>query len=153
MENLNESYPLNLTSTRRRDLLPWWVKFFCWFFMLFGVTAIICLIAGLLGFYPVMSFYGFETNEPTSPIGLLLIAVCLFNGYTAFLLWFEKNNAIGIARANAIVGIVVCVVSMIVMPFFQNGFKLTFRLELILLALYYRKLTQIEDDWQSKVHL
>jgi hypothetical protein len=151
MENFDESYLLEFTTVRRRDLLPWWIKLFCWFFMLFGVAAIFCLVLGLLGYSASMSFYGFETQEPTSPIGLLIIATTLSNGYSAFLLWFEKDYAIGVAKANAIGGIALCVISMIVMPFFQDGFKITFRLELVLLIIYYRKLSQIESSWQAKV--
>lgn len=29
-------------TERRRKLLPWWIKVFCWIFMLFGVLSVVC---------------------------------------------------------------------------------------------------------------
>ena len=151
MQNSDNSFFFDGLPIRRRDLLPWWIKAFCWLFMAFGAVAIICLIAGLLGYPANLSFYGFETTAPLSPIGLLLIATMLFKGYSAYQLWSEKNNAIMVARVDAILGICLCIVSMFVMPFFQDGFKLTFRLELVLLFLYCFKLNRIEEAWQAAV--
>jgi len=147
MENVDNSLLFGELLVRRRNLLPWWIKTFCWLFMVIGAGAIICLIIGALG-YPVdLSFYGFKTTAPISPIGLLLIAVILFKGYSAYLLWFEENNAIKIARVDALVGVCLCIVSTFVMPFFQSGFKFTFRLELVLLFIYWFKLNRIGDAW------
>ena len=147
MEHIDDPLPFGTLSIRRRDLLPWWIKAFCWLFMLMGVVSIVCLLAGALGYPASLSFYGFETTTPLSPIGLLLIAVMLFKGYSAYQLWFERDNAIAIARADAIIGVCLCIVSMVVMPFFQDGFKLTFRLELVLLVFYWYKLNRIADAW------
>ena len=78
----------------------------------------------------------------------MLLAVMLFKGYSAYLLWFEKNNAIKIARVDALIGVCLCIVSMFVLPFIQDGFNLTFRLELVLLFIYWFKLKRIEDAWE-----
>ena len=147
MEHIDDPLQFGTLSIRRRDLLPWWTKAFCWLFMLMGVVSIVCLLTGALGYQASLSFYGFETTTPLSRIGLLLIAVMLFKGYSAYQLWFERDNAIAIARADAIIGVCLCIVSMVVMPFFQDGFKLTFRLELVLLVFYWYKLNRIADAW------
>ena len=149
MENIDNSLLFGDFPIRKRSLLPWWIKAFCWLFMLMGAVAIICLIAGFLGYPASLSFYGFETKAPLAPVGLMLIAVMLFKGYSAYLLWFEKNNAIKIARIDAFIGICLCIVSMFVLPFFQDGFKLTFRLELVLLFIYWFKLNRIEDACEA----
>lgn len=135
---------------RRRKLLPWWIKFFCWFFMLFGVLAFICLILGFTSIKPALSFYGFETNEPFSLIGLLIIFTGTFKGFTAYLLWFEKNKAIIFGKIDAIIGIVLCIISMVVLPFLQEDFNLTLRLELVLLIPFYLKLKRIQNEWSSR---
>lgn len=134
-------------TVRRRKLLPWWVKMFCWIFILFGVLSVVCLILGFTSIKPDLAFYGFETNEPFSLIGLLVISVGIFKGITAFSLWFEKDNAIQLGKIDAVIGIVLCVISMLVLPFIQDGFNITLRLELALLIPFFIKLTKIQKKW------
>lgn len=137
------------TNQRRRELLPWWIKVFCWIFMLFGLLSIACLILGFTNLKPSLAFYGFETNEPFSLYGLIVISVGILKGIAAFSLWFEKDFAIKIGKIDAIVGITLCVISMLVLPFFQNGFSIKIRLELALLIPYLIKLNKIQNKWKS----
>ena len=134
---------------RRRKLLPWWIKVFCWIFMLFGLLSFVCLILGFTNIKPSLAFYGFETNEPFSLYGLVVISVGLLKGITAFALWFEKDFAIKIGKVDAIIGIVLCVISMLVLPFLHDEFKITIRLELALLIPYLIKLNKIDKEWES----
>ncbi len=136
-------------SKRRRTLLPWWIKVFCWFFMFFGIMAIVCLFLGLTNVKPALAFYGFETNEPFSPVGLLVIVVGILKGVTAFALWFEKDYAIEIGKIDGITGMVLCLVSMVVLPFLQDPFHLVVRLELVLLIPFVNKLNTIRKEWES----
>lgn len=138
------------TEIRRRKLLPWWIKFFCWVFMLFGFLAFVCLILGFTNLKPSLALYGFESNEPFSINGLLVIIIGLFKGVTAFALWFEKDFAIQFGKIDAIVGIIACVFAMLVLPFFQEGFNVTIRLELILLIPFLIKLNKIQKPWAAK---
>ena len=50
----------------RRKLLPWWIKTFCWIFMVMGVCVIGALIASPFTTSFQLSIYGFETNTPFS---------------------------------------------------------------------------------------
>ncbi|MCF7569450.1 hypothetical protein L3X37_13935 [Sabulilitoribacter arenilitoris] len=133
---------------RRRKLLPWWIKIFCWIFMFFGIMAFICLILGFTNIKPSLSFYGFESNEPFSLIGLLVISIGILKGITAFALWFEKDFAIKIGKIDAIVGIVLSIISMLVLPFLKEGFSITIRLELALLIPFLIKLNKIQKEWE-----
>ncbi len=137
-------------TERRRKLLPWWIKVFCWIFMLFGVLSLVCLILGFTNIKPALAFYGFETNEPFSLFGLLVISIGLLKGITAFSLWFEKDNAVKIGKIDAIFGIILCVISMIVLPFLQESFKVTIRLELALLIPFLIKLNRIQKNWKLR---
>ena len=132
---------------RRRKLLPWWIKVFCWIFMFFGLMSFICLILGFTNIKPALAFYGFETNEPFSLTGLIVISVGLLKGITAFALWFEKDFAIKIGKIDAILGIMLCIVSMLAIPFLQETFSITLRLELALLIPFLIKLNKIEKTW------
>ncbi|MFL0354774.1 hypothetical protein [Xanthomarina sp. GH4-25] len=134
---------------RRRKMLPWWIKIFCWIFMLFGLLSFVCLILGFTNIKPDLAFYGFETNEPFSLYGLIVISIGLLKGVTAFALWFEKDFAIKIGKIDAIIGIALCVMSMVVLPFIQDGFNITLRLELVLLIPFLIKLNKIQKEWES----
>ena len=134
---------------KRREMLPWWIKIFCWIFMLFGILSFVCLILGFTNIKPALAFYGFETNEPFSLYGLIVITVGILKGITAFALWFEKDFAIKIGKIDAIIGIILCGISMFILPFIQDGFTLTIRLELALLIPYLIKLNKIQNEWES----
>lgn len=139
---------------RRRKLLPWWMKFFCWMFMLFGLTVPFGLVFAILGYSFNLELYGMETNNPRTFTGALLIVLFLIKGAAAFGLWFEKDWGINVARADAILGIIVCGVSMTIIPMIvamQGGsfsFKLPF--ELFLLALYLWKLNSMRTQWSLR---
>lgn len=137
-----EKKPVN-----RRALLPAWIKVFCWLFMIMGVAGIAAFLAGIFGFTASLSFYGFETNEPISLLGSFIIAIIVFKGFTAYSLWFEKDNAIQLGKIDAIAGIVICFISMVVIPIFVKNIGVTLRLELALLIPYYYKLESLKKVW------
>ena len=133
----------------RRQLLPWWIKIFCWLFMILGAGCVVGLIVGALGYTFALSIYGFETQNPLSLMGILICLILLYKGFTAYSLWFEKDYAINISKIDAVCGIVLCVISMFIMPFLAEEFKITIRLELLLLIPYYMKLNRIEYEWDN----
>jgi len=133
----------------RRKLLPWWIKTFCWIFMILGGCAVLSLLLNL--FIPTveLSVYGFSSNTAFSGTGIFIIAVMIFKGYTAFLLWFEKPSAISIGKIDAVCGIVICIASMFIHPFTSDDGYLPLRLEILLLIPYYRRLNKIEYEWDN----
>lgn len=151
MENIEEKSPFETLdkSKRRRELLPWWIKVFCWVFMLFGIAGIICFVLGLFGLKPNLSFYGFTTNEPLSVYGILIIVVAIFKGITAYYLWSEKDEAMLFSKVDAIAGIGICLLFMILVTMNYIISNSVFRLELLLLAFYLWKIFKIEKEWDS----
>lgn len=133
----------------RRKLLPWWIKVFCWIFMILSVFAIGALITNLFVDNVNLSIYGFSTNNAYSGIGIFIIAIMLLKGYAAFSLWFEKPNAIMIAKLDAIVGVVICITSIFILPFTTENGHFSIRLEIILLIPYYLKVNNIEYEWDN----
>jgi len=140
-----------IVKPNRRQLLPWWMKFFCWLFMILGVAAIGCLLAGLFGIPESLALYGFETNQPFSLTGVIILIIAIFKGITAFSLWFEKDHAIILGTIDAITGIVLCVIFMVVLPYTIENFHATIRLELILLIPYLIKLKKIQPEWYQEL--
>ena len=148
---LEEDFTRPEDIKRRRSLLPWWIKTFCWIFLIFGSIAPIGLILGLLGIQFEISLYGLSTNNPISIDGLYLIGIFILKGITALGLWTEKDWAINLGIIDAILGIIVCGFMMFVNPFIniENGFHLNIRLELLLLIPYLIKLDKIKGDWKK----
>lgn len=126
----------NNVLTRRRDLLPTWIKIFLWIFLIGGAVAAGLLIAGSLITQTSLSLYGMNANHPYSMTGLLICSLFLFKGIVAYGLWFEQKWAPQAAIADAIIGIAVCLVMMAIIPFMYPSISFTLRLELIPLYFY-----------------
>ncbi len=146
---------------RRRKLLPWWIRFFTWVYMIFGVIAPLGLIAGIAGWQFNLSIYGLSTVQPLSIIGLVIICLFILNGLAAFGLWLEKDWAILYAKAAGYTGIVVCIFTMFIMPslfpphdnsiYFVNGStSISIRLELALLTPFVIRLSKIQREWKLR---
>jgi hypothetical protein len=135
-------------NSRRRTLLPLWIKVFCWIFMATGALAVFGLIASLLSFNFQFSLYGLQSNGLLSPAGLFIAFLFLLKGVAAFGLWMEKDWAIHLGMADAIIGIAVCTVVVLVLPWLEPHPQFVFRLELLLLVPYLRKLLQLKTAWK-----
>jgi hypothetical protein len=138
---------LELNPKRRKELLPWWIKIFAWIFVVFGAIAPFALIAGLLHYAFQLSILGLETNEPLSITGIVIISIFAFKGITAYGLIAEKSWAVKCGIVDAIVGIVICLLTMMVPSINHSGSSL--RGELILLIPYLIKMFKIKDDWEG----
>lgn len=137
------------TPIIRRKLSPWWIKTFCWIFMILAVCALSSLIVNLIVPIVHISLYGFSSDIAFSAIGLFIISIMVFKGFAAYSLWFEKPNAISIGKIDAICGVVICVVSMFILPFTIEDGHFSLRLEILLLIPYYIKLNKIEYEWDN----
>jgi hypothetical protein len=136
---------------RRRSLMPWWVKLFTWIFLVLGAISAMGFVAGFFGLNTDLSLYGLESNGPLSLAGLILLAIFLLKGITAFALWMEQDWAIHLGFADAILGILFCSFMMLVYPFLDGnagGFKL--RLELFVLVPYLRWLMKVKPLWERR---
>lgn len=141
------------SATRRRDLLPVWIKIFTWIFMVFGMIAPIAIVLGLSGTEFTLSLYGLETYQPISVLGLTILSLFIIKTIVAVGLWTEKSWAITLAIYDAIAGIAVCVFTMAVLPFImKNGLNINFRLELLILIPYLIKLYKIKPLWEDKAN-
>ncbi|WP_289658312.1 hypothetical protein [Flavobacterium panacagri] len=133
----------------RRKLLPWWIKVFCWIFMIMGVCAVGSLITNLFVPSVNLSLYGFSADRAYSGTGLFIISVMLLKAFAAYSLWFEKPNAIMIAKIDAVVGIAICIASLFILPFSVGNGHFSLRLEILLLIPYYLKVNKIEYEWDN----
>jgi hypothetical protein len=139
----------NNLLTRRRSLLPTWIKVFLWIFLIGGALAAIFLIAGSMMTHVSLSLYGMDANHPYSMTGLLICVLFLFKGIVAYGLWFEQKWAVQTAIADAIIGIAICLIMMAIIPFVYPTISFTLRLELIPLYFYLKKMQNIKKSWEN----
>lgn len=133
----------------RRQLLPWWIKTFCWIFMILTFCSICAVIANIFIPNINISLYGFSSDTAFSGTGIFIIAVMLLKGFAAYSLWFEKPNAISIGKMDAVCGVGICIISMFVLPFTAKDGHFSLRIEILLLIPYYMRLNKIEYEWDN----
>lgn len=134
----------NIKTIRRREILPWWIKFFSWVFMVAAVITCLTPIQFLFGQVPLISLYGFH-SDAFFPFSLLfLYFLFIMNGLVGYMLWFEKDKAIDFGKICVLIGIAACIGSFI---FSMVDGNFTIRLEVIALIIFYRKLSSIEYRW------
>jgi len=133
--------------TRRRDLLPWWIKAFIWLFLVFFAMVPVAIIWAF--FKPVfeLSLLGLSTNHPFSLIGFTILLLFCFKGIVAWGLWTEKDWAINLGKIDAIVSTAICI--LVVVYSLVSGNGISIRLELIVLGFYKYKLDKIQYDWEN----
>jgi hypothetical protein len=146
--DLKKNYTL---PDRRRKLLPFWIKFFCWMFMFTGAIVPLIFIFGLFTRNTHLEIFGFETNDPYTGIGVLVSVIFLLKGIVGYGLWFEKIWAVRAAIADGFTSIGVCIIQMILN--FAGTTHFTFRFEILLLILYLMKLKKILYDWENGYEL
>lgn len=144
--------------SRRRKLLPWWMKFFIWIFMFLSSYGLFMMFWEIIGspidlyFTGEVSIYGMETYDKYSLLGIFIITLILFKGLTAFMMWTEKDLAIKFGLIDASVGIIICITMMIVYPIFNlvNGFwNINLRFEILFLIPYLIKCWKLIKPWDE----
>lgn len=148
-ENLSQFDEFEAPNFKRRALIPLWIQVFCWLFMIMGLFAFLSFIMGLFGNSAGVEFYGLNDSSTLSLTGLTLTSVLLFKGFTAYSLWFEKDNAITLVKIDAATGIIICIAVMIITGITQGG-NFSLRFEILFLLAYFIKISNIEYSWYNK---
>jgi len=136
----------------RKKLLPLWIKIFTWIFLVISAFVPVVLILGVMGYNVQLALYGLETDEAYSLIGIIITAVFITKGITAFGLLKEKDWAIKSGIADAIIGITICTLVML-HPMINSDVKFSLRLELVALIPYLLKFLKIKTDWENFVKI
>ncbi|TPG44056.1 hypothetical protein [Flavobacterium pectinovorum] len=150
---LNANKVKNLSTRRRRDLIPKWIKFFVFLFLLLGFLGVCMIfIRTLMGSQIGEStIYGLESTVFFSPLGILIHAILIFKVVVSYGLWTEKDWAVKCGIIDAIFGLIVCITVMVILPFVASkGGKneLNLRFEILLLIPYLYQLLKIRREWE-----
>ncbi len=77
--------------TRRRNLLPLWIKIFLWFFLIGGLFAAVFLIIGPFLNKIDLSLYGITATHSYTLPGIITTLLLIYKGIVAYGLWFERK--------------------------------------------------------------
>lgn len=136
----------NLAPRFRRKLMPWWMRFFSWLFMIMGAFAV--PIFFVLFFNRNVTSSIFALDEAFPYFGQHLSAIIMvFNGFVGLWLWLEKKDAIRFAIICAVINIVTSLLSAVIL--IVNG-QITFRVEFIFAILFLVRVFTIKEEWENE---
>lgn len=148
MDDILDDHLLEKDISRRRDLLPLWIKIFTWIFLVLGPLVIAAAILTLLGRPTSFMLYGLNAWVLFSLEGILLVLLYQLKAVVAFGLWFEKDWAVRWAEVDGFIGIFICLFFLLVLPFIGGGVRL--RVELLFLIPYTLRMKEIRETWRER---
>ncbi len=141
----------------RKKMLPWWIKFFAWVFLVFGLIIPIILIIGLAGGQANIGLFGIGTRVPLSLAGIGLMLVYLLKAVTAYGLITQKDWAVKLALIDGIISLLLYLVKMfsgLLLTTYTSGAS-TFHslsLEIVIVIPYIYKMWKIKDEWEANTY-
>jgi|GEM_PF-344110 len=143
-------------AIRRRQLLPTWIKFFCWFFAIAGNLGALVMITIALGGYsksPV--FLAFSGNSYWTLLVLFNVGHMLLKGATGIMLLGEKDLAVRFAIADGILSLGSAIVGF-VNAYMHKTHEMVFAttilsliIQLLFIIPYLAKMVRIRDEWEE----
>jgi hypothetical protein len=133
----------------RKQLVPKWIKFFGWIFIILGVVAPLSYLASFSdGANSNFSLLGLEARGgEMTPMTLFTIALFISFGLSAYGLLFGRDWGMSACLATGYVGLVITV--LVTIAGFASG-MLTVRLEPLIQVPYLIKLHKIKPDWNGQ---
>jgi hypothetical protein len=139
----------------RKKMIPNWMKFFCYFFILLGTLSIVGLL--LPRFYlsigsiktggTEIALYGLHEINELSIMAAAIVGLFVLKAIVGYVLLAEKDWAIKIGMIDGGLGILICCLTMFVLPFF--GWDFHFSWELFFLLPYQARLWRIRLQWEE----
>src|SRR4030095_9790235 len=132
-----------INKVRRKDLLPWWIKVFSYIFLVFGILALPGIVSGILGYQFSLSFLGLTTTEPFSIDGIIIMTLFIFKSIISYGLLWEKDWAVILGIIDAILSILISLLTLFFSLYAYKGGNISLRLELVILIPYLIRLMKI----------
>lgn len=141
----------------RKKMLPSWIKFFAWMFLVMGIVAPIVIVMGLMGWPATISLFGFSTNEPFSFTGIVLTLVYILKAATGYGLVTQKNWAVKLALVDGIISLLLCILHLLgggaVSTEASGSFTFNrINLEIVIIIPYIYKMWKIKDEWEANTY-
>ena len=142
-----------LLFKKRTYKLPWWIKAGTILFLFTSHLIPIVLILSSFNFKLKIALYGFQTSNPTSKIGLLILLLFALKGIVAFGIFKEKIWAFRLGIIDSIIGIIICILQFGIIDLVANSTNITFefRLEILILIPYLIYLSKNKKSWSKMI--
>ncbi len=127
----------------RQSLLPFWIKFIGWCFIVFGILTAVASFASLLqgGDIHIAVFGFFYDGSPYAFVPISLVVLVCLNGVCAYSLLFSKNWAIDASLYVAYITLIVTVIG-------KLNFEINYlHFEFLLILPYLYTLHKIKRSW------
>jgi hypothetical protein len=140
-------------ETKRKKLVPLWIKIFGWFFIIMGIAVPLLFIVIIFINQPVtFEIFGLQhEGSPFDPMALLISAIIISLAVSAYGLLFGKTWGLTLCLITGYGGLIICLGTMIYSLIALS--ILTIRLELIAQIPYLLKLHKIKPFWNSNIPL
>jgi hypothetical protein len=141
----------------RKDLLPKWVRFFCWIFLVAGVLTPVLPMVGLFSSMQArFSLFGWEHfGSPLDLYSLLITAYLVLSGMAAFGLLWGKRWGWAAGMTVGILGLTLALGYMVVhSPLVESkgGYGFRFRLEPFFQIPFIVVLWRRRSSWLSRTN-
>ena len=143
----NNNMPSSSYDPKARwKLLPGWIRFFTWIFLLFSGYGIITGFASLFqGNLIEDDIYGLKVTK-LKKIGELILILNIIKILVVYGYFFQKDWAIKVGITDAILGIFLCIIVFIISISQSN---LNFPIQGVILLIYLVSLRSIRLKWES----
>lgn len=136
-----------VAEKNRKKLVPLWIKVIGWFFIVMSIAVpVLPIVAPLLHQPAKYEIFGLSyQGSPFAPMALLIFAIILTLGISAYGLLFGKHWGLNACIITGYGGVVICVGTMLY-SLLSVG-TLEIRLELLAQVPYLIKLNKIRHEW------
>ena len=148
MKISNNQQPKTISYDRRArwNLLPSWIQFFTFIFLLFSIFGIITGFNSLFqGNLIDDDIYGLSGTNIKN-IGELILIINMIKLLVVYGYFFQKDWAIKIGITDAIIGLFLCIIVLII-SVFQNN--LNFPFQGVILLIYLENIRPIRQKWEN----
>ena len=130
--------------TARKELLPKWVRFFSWPFLLFLTSPIILIVGMFIGDmrYSLFGISYYGSSLHLLPVFIILIMT--FHGIAAYGLLWSKRWGVNVGIACGLIGAILSVIGMMVA--FLHG-QVHFEFSIIAQVLFLIALFNVREKW------
>lgn len=137
---------IKLTIKNRKELLPAWIRFFSWIFLIFLISPLTFVFFLFLGHIDI-SLFGYNYSGPAwHPAPIIAMAIMTFNGIAAYGLLWGRRWGVKAGLICGIVGGLTSISSVFMALLMLSGrFDVTFIVQIF----FVRALFRVKEKWEG----
>ena len=136
---------------KRKEILPAWIRFFSWIFLIFCITPVIGIISVITKSEFEVAALGIEVNEPHAqlPLALYLYSIMFLASVVAYGILWGKKWAVDLGIVYGIIALFTSLYASIDGLMMRNEGVFHFSLDPLLLIPFVIILLQKRKEWRA----